>query len=402
MWAQCFVPAYYWQPVDRLRRQKFLHRRAVTAQRVSTTSTAVDSDYFKESDYDSSYDASSASKITLSGSSATVSGDGLSVSDSTVTISAEGTYMISGSSENVQIVVNAADTAKVQLVLDNVTMTGDQAAINVEEADKVTVTLAEGSTNNISDSSNNSNAEVDAAIYSSSDLVFNRNGTLKVNGNYNNAIEANDDLRITGGTYEISAVGHGLNINDALNITKATLNGTAGEDGLHVNNTEDTTLGNLYISESTIAVTAGDDGLHASNSLRIDSGEITVTDSAEGLEGTNITINGGTGNVYATDDGINAASDVDGADIFVKVTGGDVSVEVGQGDTDAIDSNGNIYVSGGTINMTGQFGFDFDGTAEYTGGTIYLNGQEQTEIVADGPGHGGGMGGGPGGQPGGQ
>ena len=74
-----------------------------------------------------------------------------------------------------------------------------------------------------------------------------------------------------------------------------------------------------------------------------------------------------------------------------------------QGDTDALDSNGNLLVSGGTIDITAQFAFDYDGTASFTGGTITVNGEQVTEItnsmmMGGGMGPGGEMGGmGPGG-----
>ena len=133
----------------------------------------------------------------------------------------------------------------------------------------------------------------------------------------------------------------------------------------------------------------------------IDGGTITVKSSVESLEGTNVTINGGKLDLYATDDGINAASTATGAEIFIKITGGDIKVEVGQGDTDALDSNGDIIMTGGNLAITSTVSaFDFDGKATYTGGTITVNGQNRTEITADGPGGGGapgGQGGGPGG-----
>ena len=128
----------------------------------------------------------------------------------------------------------------------------------------------------------------------------------------------------------------------------------------------------------------------------IDSGTYTVKNSTEGLEGKSITINGGDITIYSTDDGVNAANkNAQQSEIFFTMNGGNLTVEVGQGDTDPIDSNGNITVNGGTIKMTGQTGFDFDGTATYTGGDIYLNGEKQTEIVSSMPGGGGAPGGGP-------
>lgn len=127
---------------------------SATTNQMSTSET--NSDYFSDKDLDSSYDESTASKISLSGSTASVDGDGVSVEGSTVTISAGGTYIVSGTSQNVQIVVNAPDTDDVQIVLNGVTMTGEDALIRVDEADNVYITLADGSTNSLADSANSS------------------------------------------------------------------------------------------------------------------------------------------------------------------------------------------------------------------------------------------------------
>lgn len=353
---------------------------STTSKTSSSKASTASTSYFTDRDQDASYDESSATKVSLSGSTAKVSGDGAKVSGSTVTITAAGTYVLSGSSENVQIVVKAGDQDKVQIVLNGVTMKGTDAAIVVESADKTFITLAEGSKNSISDSANHTNTDYDAAIYSKDDLTFNGSGSLTIEGNYGNAVESNDDLRITGGTYTVKGYKNALSANDALNIKDATLNLTATEDALHADNDEDTTLGNLYIQ----------------------SGTITVESSVEALEGTNVTINGGKLDLSASDDGINASSKVTGAEIFIKITGGDIKVEVGQGDTDALDSNGDIIMTGGNLDITSTVSaFDFDGTATYTGGTITVNGETRSEITADGPGGGGAPGGNQGGGPGG-
>lgn len=372
-----------------------------TANATSTSQTKTNtSDYFASEDSGASYDESKATTISLSGSSAKTYGDGASVSGSTVTISEAGTYVVSGTSENVQIVVKAGDSDKVQIVLNGVTMSGTDAAILVENAGKTSLTLADGSQNTISDSSNHSNTDADAAIYSNSDLTLNGSGSLTVDGKYETAIKSEQTLRVTSGTYTLKAAKHGLSASSAINIKDATIDITATEDAIHADNDEDTSLGNLYIQSGTITINAGDDGLHASNIALIDGGTITVSKSVEALEGTNVTINGGKLDLYATDDGINAASDVTGADIFIKITGGDIKVEVGEGDTDAIDSNGDVIMSGGNLDITSTVSaFDFDVTATYTGGTITVNGESRTEITADGPGAGGpGGGGAPGGQ----
>ena len=367
---------------------------------ISTSATNSQSSYFTEKDYDTSYDESTASKIELSGSSASVSGDGVTVSGSTVTISKAGTYVISGQSDGVQIKIAADKSDDVKLVLKGATMTNTDAAISATSAGHVYLTLAEGTTNSLSDSSSNSDEKANAALFSKFDLTINGSGTLNVDGKKSNAIKANDTLHITGGTFNVTSVGDAFNVNDELNVTGATMTIDAKEDGVKVDNDDDMTVGNMYLANNTITVTAGDDGIHASGNLVIDSGTYTVKNATEGIEGKSITINGGDINVYSTDDGVNAANkNAQQSDIYFTMTGGNLTVEVGQGDTDPIDSNGNIMVTGGTIKLIGQSGFDFDGTATYTGGDIYINGEKQTDIVNSMPGGGGPNGGPQGGGP---
>lgn len=373
---------------------------AVDTTAITTSIKNSQSSYFTEKDYDTSYDESTASKIELSGSSASVSGDGVTVSGSTVTISKAGTYVISGQSDGVQIKVEADKSDDVKLVLKGATMTNTDAAISATSAGHIYLTLAEGTTNSLSDSSSNSDEKANAALFSKVDLTINGSGTLNVDGKKSNAIKANDTLHITGGTINITSVGDAFNVNDELNITGTTMTIDAKEDGVKVDNDDDMTVGNMYLANNTITVAAGDDGIHASGNLVIDSGTYTVKNATEGIEGKSITINGGDINVYATDDGVNAANkNAQQSDIYFTMTGGNLTVEVGQGDTDPIDSNGNITVTGGTIKMTGQTGFDFDGTATYTGGDIYINGEKQTDIVNSMPGGGGPNGGPQGGGP---
>ena len=372
-----------------------------SAATTTSTTDAKKTNYFTDKDYDTSYDEKTAATVTLLGSTAKVSGDGVAVSGSTVTISKAGTYVISGQSDGVQIKIEAEKTDDVHIVLKGVTMTNTNAPISATSAGHVYLTLADGTTNSLSDSASNSDEKADAALFSKVDLTINGKGTLNVDGKKNNGIKANDILHITGGTYNITAVGDAFNINDELNITGTTMTIDAKEDGVKVDNDEDTSVGTMYLSDNTITVTAGDDGIHASGDLVIDSGTYTVKNSTEGLEGKSITINGGDIAIYSTDDGVNAANkNAQQSEIFFTMNGGNLTVEVGQGDTDPIDSNGNITVTGGTIKMTGQTGFDFDGTATHTGGDIYFNGEKQTEIVNSIPGGGGPQGnGGPGGRP---
>lgn len=312
----------------------------------------------------------------------------VTLSNEGLTITEAGTYVLTGTT-TAGVKVNTS--GNVRLVLAGVTISSqDTAAIYVEAADNVLLELKEGTENTVSDSKQHTDSNIEGAIHSKTDLTITGTGGLMVEGNFEDGIVSSDDLMIEAGMIQVTAADDGIRGKDSVTITGGTIDVTAAGDGIKSNNDQDTTKGNVQIRGGIVTVEAGDDGIKAESSLIIDDGQVTVAKSTEGVEGANVTINGGTVDVTATDDGVNAASDVMGADIFIKVTGGKVKVSVGQGDTDAFDSNGDLAISGGSIEITAPTSaFDVDGTVSFTGGDVTVNGQKQTEIVATGPGAGG-------------
>ncbi|MHC5247839.1 carbohydrate-binding domain-containing protein [Enterococcus sp. LJL90] len=459
------------------------------ATTVATDSAAQNTDgtygSYTDDDYDESYDESTATTITLNGDSAEIDGEGATESDGVITITTGGTYILSGEYDGEIIVSADADADEVQLVLNGVNITNDDSsAIYVEQAEKVKITLAKGTTNTVSDGSDYvydsaDEDEPDAAIFSKDDLTINGSGTLIVNGNYNNGIRGKDDVVITNGNIQVTAVNNAIKAKDSLSIAGGTFDlTTTSGDGIQVNGTDtdtgwiaidggDFTINsgndgiqaetNLSISEATIEITAGggadatvsdttqsykglkvganliidagtftidsaddsihsnnnvtinggsldlssgDDGIHADNALLITDGQTTVNTSYEGLEGTTVTITGGTNEVRASDDGINAAGGSDdttssggfGSDSFmggggggdttdedalIDIQGGTTTVIVSEGD--GIDSNGNVTMSGGTLIVDGPNSndngvLDYNGTFELSGGTLLAGG----------------------------
>mgnify|MGYP004448662217 FL=1 len=414
---------------------------------------------FTDRDKSSEYDESSAVKITLNGSSAVVSGIGVNISGSTVTITSAGTYIISGSLSDGQIVIAASDSDKVQLVLNNAEINcNTSAAVYVKSADKVFVTLPAGTTNSLGGGTEYVQTDdntVDGVIFSKSDLTLNGTGTLKIDADYRHGIVTKDTLCITGGTYVIDAVKTCLAGKDGIKILDGSFTLTAGSKGLNSGNDDDAREGSIYIAGGTFTIkseddsihadgsciiaggtytiAAGDDGIHASYDTIITDGSITITDSYEGIEGRRITVSGGTINLTASDDGINAATggssdeqrmpggqkgefggfgrqkgaDVqsqdgqqsqemqmpqDGQqpqemqapasrsasddDVYVKITGGTITVNAGG---DGIDSNGNLYITGGTVYVAGPTSngdgaLDYEEEASITGGTLIAAG----------------------------
>ena len=372
----------------------------------TTTSTSTDgmitdpstldlSSMFTSRDLETGYDESTSTAITLNGDSIEVSGSGATVDGTTVTITDEGTYIISGELSDGQIIVAAEDTTKVQLVLNGVTITNDDSAcIYIKSGDKVFITLAAGTINTLSDTGSEyvqtDENNVDGVIFSKSDVTFNGSGTLVINANYDHGIVGKDDLKFTGGTYVITATGHAIVANDSVRIKDGTFTLTSGDgkDGIQTSNEEETGKGYIYIEGGDITITASDDGIHAATALIIAGGTINITESYEGLEGDTIDITGGDITVVASDDGLNASTStaqesndwsavMDSDDnAYIRITGGTVYVNA-QGD--GIDSNGMLYIEGGEVYVDGPTesmngALDTGYSATISGGTVVAAG----------------------------
>ena len=363
----------------------------VTTANVTSNGAINASELFTERDLTQNYDESDAQAISLT--------DGQNVS-----VTKAGVYVLSGTASNVTVTVEVGDEDKVQIVLDGVSITNSNApCIYVKNADKVFVTTQNDNSLSVTGAfTADGETNTDAVIFSKDDLVLNGTGTLKIQSS-DNGVTCKDDLKITGGTIHITCSADGLEANESLAVADGNITINTPKDGVHVENDEDTSTGYIYICGGTMNITAGDDGIHATTVCQIDGGTIT-TESAEGIEATYVQINGGTMTINASDDGINAANKSSAYAVTAEFTGGEVNINMGQGDTDGIDSNGNLYVKGGTLNINAQSPFDFDGQSDYTGGTIIVNGTETNAITNQmmGGGMRGGMGGGmPGGDMGG-
>lgn len=256
---------------------------------------------------DVTWDSSSEVTIDLSNPTAT---DGVTVSDGVITITKAGNYKLSGTYEG-QIKVEAADSDMVRLILNNATITNSTGAvINVVEADEVVIYTASGTTNTVSDGSSYSDTasgSPDAAIYSKSDLTLAGEGTLKVEGKYEEGIHTTDGLVIASGTLEVTAANTGIKGKDYVDILDGTVTVTATKDGIKATNDTDGNRGWVRLSGGTVNISAGDDGFKAERVLEISGGTLNITQSNEGIEAQYINILDGTVNVTSSDDGINAS-----------------------------------------------------------------------------------------------
>ena len=300
-----------------------------------------------------------------------------------IEITEDGVYVLQGTASDVTVYVDTdkADDAKVQIVLDGVSITNDDfPCIYVREADKVFVTTTDTeNTLSVTDAfTADGDTNTDGVIFCRSDLVLSGLGTLTISST-DNGVVCKDDLKITGGSYIIEASSKTLEANDSIVIADGWFTLNAGTDALHAENDDDDALGYIYICGGEFDISAGDDGIHAVSALQIDGGNFYIY-AAEGIEGTYIQINDGSIVIDSQDDGINAAWKSGAYDATLEITGGSITVTMASGDTDGIDSNGDLIITGGTIDVTGQSAFDCDGSVTFTGGTVIVNGTEVDSI----------------------
>ena len=364
----------------------------------SEAGTFSSADMFTERDLAGTYEESGAVYVTLSDDGITGETDGVVIKGQTVTITAEGTYIFSGTLSEGQIVVDA-DNAKVQIVFDNVDITcASSAAVYVKSAEKVFVTLAEGSQNTLRNTDEYvaiDDNNIDAVIFAKSDLTLNGTGSLTIISAEGHGIVSKDDLKITGGTYDITAAGHALSEKDSVRIADGTFILTAEKDGIHAENADDEETGYIYIADGDFTITSDGDGMDASNIVQIEDGtfDITAGGGAANSQKTHESDMPGGGmsqNIERPDgesmprmgekpDGENmpqdTTTDESGTSTKGIKAGGGMYLNGGTYQIDSADdsihSNANITIADGTYTLaTGDDGVHADDALTVNGGTI--------------------------------
>lgn len=341
------------------------------------------SDMFTDRDRDASYDESTAVKIVLNGDSATASSDSVKIDGSVVTITEEATYVISGTLDDGSVVIQVPDDAKPHIVLKGASITSsDSAALYINNADKVFVTLAEGTENTLANGGSFENADdgVDGALFSRDDLTINGSGALSVSSPAGHGIVCKDDLVLTGGSYDIDSAYHGLDANDSIKIADASLDVSSGKDALHSENNDDDSLGFVYIESGSIDAVADGDGISSGAYVQIEGGSFTLVCGGGSENGTksaqsgNGFTGGGPGGMPGGDPIGSDGSNTDSDDVSTKglKAGGDLYISGGEflinSADDGIHSNASIVISGGSFEIsTGDDGVHADDTLTVTG-----------------------------------
>lgn len=309
---------------------------------------------------DFAWDSAAVIAIQLNGDAISADGAGVTVEGGAATITAPGTYSLSGALADGQIVVNTNADGIVRLILNGVDLrSASSAPIYIENAEKTVIVLADGTVNHLTDAAeyvfvDPEEAEPSAALFSNSDLTIGGNGSLTVTGNYGDGIATDDGLVIAGGTLTITAADDGLRGKDYLVIENGNLTVTAQANGLKSDDEEDATRGYIAIENGTIAVTAGGDAIQAQTDVLITAGALTLF------------AGGGHASRLAAD---TSAKGLKGA-VSVVIDGGTFSIDAAD---DAVHSNGSVVINGGDfVIATGDDGVHADATLDINGGQIEI------------------------------
>ena len=375
-------------------------------------------DMFTERDISGDYDEKTVN-VTLADVSSNADDESVDIDRDTVKITGKGTYVITGSLSDGMVIVDAGDSDKVQLVLNGVDITSKTSApVYVRNAKKVFITLAEGTDNTLANGGSYEAIDennIDAVIFAKDDITFNGKGSLTINASAGHGVVGKDDVVITSGTYNVTAVSHSFDGKDSIRVAGGTFNLSTGKDGLHSENKDDPAKGYIYVKDGDFTIAAESDGMSAASLLRIDGGRINVTESHEGLEAKDIILNDGDIQIVAADDGVNATDkstagdkgkeDPDGngerqeppdfkpGEGFDKNNGTDSS-EAGdsldgkkmQGGSDGKKMPGgpgvgddvqdvSVVINGGTLVIDAEGdGIDSNGILTVNGGTVYIAG----------------------------
>jgi hypothetical protein len=366
--------------------------QSTTSTAQSTTTSKSSSTAASQMSYSDSFPTAAvvgddSAKATADGtvdlSELSTTGSGVSVSGKVITISKAGTYYVTGTASDAQIVIDAADDAEVTIIFNGASLTSTAGpAVLEKNADKLILSTAKNSVNIVDGGTIDDTATESAAIYAYHDLTIYGEGELAVNGDSKNGIKSKDDLKIKSGTLNVQAVNHALVGNDSVHISDGTVIATSGDNTVKSSQTEDAEKGLIEIKGGTITLSStSGQALNAERTLDISGGKVTVTNSYEALQAFTINISGGELALTSSDDAINATGDY--GTPAINISGGTVSFMAGG---DGLDSNGNVTISGGTttaiINSSADNeAMDLDGSLSYSGGTVIYGGTNTGQTV---------------------
>ena len=355
-----------------------------------TPETTIDSEMFSARDFEIGYDVNESISIHFTGNSASCTSDLVKIDGSTITITGEGTYLLSGTLDDGMVIVDAKKTDKIQLVLNGVTIHSETCApLYILQTDKVFITTVANTTNIFSNGGTFTAIDennIDAVIFSKEDLTLNGEGTLLITSPAGHGIVSKDSLKVTSGIYDINCANHGLVGKDDVCIANAKLSIVSGKDGIHADNADDQTLGFVYIQSGTFDISAEGDGLSASANMTIMDGTFDITAGGGSVNAAskssqswgNFMGGGRHGDPSMNQPPANAADDLTDstsmkgikASSDLVINGGSFHMDTAD---DAVHTNASLTVNGGSFDIaSGDDGFHADETLTVIDGSIQI------------------------------
>ena len=332
--------------------------------------------------------------VTLADGASLADGEGVTVQGDVITITRKGTYVFTGALTNGQIVVEAPEDDKVQIVLSGASVTcAGGAALYVKDADKVFLTTAEGTENALVSTGEfvpDGETDVDGAVYAACDLTLNGLGSLTVTSETGHGVVTKDDLRVTGGTIAVTAAKKGLSGKDSVRINGGDITVVSGTDGIHSEH-DKAEKGFVYIAGGTLTVRADGDAISASAALTVTGGALSLStgggsESVSSASAWNMGrgMGGGWGSGSSTTGGTSRKGLK--SDTAIRISGGTLSID---SEDDALHSNGDVQIAGGELILSsGDDGIHADDALTVTGGVILVSksyeGLEGTTIAISG------------------
>lgn len=320
------------------------------------------------------------------GTSIKTDGLGVDIEDNIVKITKGGTYSISGTLSEGQIVVEATELDKVYIVLNGVNITNSKgAAIYIKEADKAVIVIKDNTDNYVTDGEtyvfeDENKDEPNGTIFSKTDLVFTGNGSLTVNGKYDRGIVGKDDLQIENGNITVNSVGDGIRGRDSIVVTGGDIVINSGGDGMQSNNDENTEKGYVLIEGGNINITSNEDGIQGENNVYVRNGEIKIN-SGGGSDNNDSHKNQGSGeNMGRNQEILNTSSESLEESVSSKgikantgiiIEGGTLNINSCD---DSLHTNDSLIIQGGMLEIqSGDDGIHSDNTIEINGGNINVS-----------------------------
>lgn len=317
-----------------------------------------------ESAEDYQWNKNDVTTIDLTGTSASISGEGASANGGEITISSAGNYKINGTLNDGQIIVDTDNKETVRVILNGANITNtSNAPVAIMNAEKTIIILAEGTTNTLTDATSyvfdsDDEDEPNATLFSKDDLTIYGNGALTINANYNDGIASKDGLIIKSGNVEINSVDDGIRGKDYLIIKSGDISISADGDGLKSDNEEDETRGYISVESGNLTIDANGDAIQAQTDLIIAGGTFDLrsgggsnysyneNNSAKGLKAdVSITIDNGNFNIQSADDAIHSNKSISIHDGIFTIASGD----------DGIHADSSIGIHGGNFMITKSY-----------------------------------------------